>query len=62
MPDLQKRIAQLEEQITELKARWPAHSAQPWMLGQLEDLEEELGALKEQERNEKFSHANQPPT
>ncbi|HBX68364.1 MAG TPA: histidine kinase [Chloroflexi bacterium] len=46
MPDPQKRIAELEAQIAELKARWPAHSAQPWMLQQLEDLEEELESLK----------------
>ena len=47
MEDLQEQIAKLEEQITELKARWPAHSAQPWMLQQLEDLEEELTILQE---------------
>jgi len=46
MSDPQKRIQDLEEQIAELKARWPAHSAQPWMLQQLEELEEELEALK----------------
>ena len=46
MQDLKERIAKLEEQIAELKARWPAHSAQPWMLQQLEDLEEELAILK----------------
>lgn len=46
MPDSQERITQLEEQITELKARWPAHSAQPWLLQQLEDLEEELEVLQ----------------
>lgn len=45
MPDPQERIAELEEQIAELKARWPAHSVQPWMLQQLEDLEEELEQL-----------------
>ena len=43
----QKRITELEAEIADLKARWPAHSAQPWMLQQLEDLEEELEALKE---------------
>ena len=47
MEDLQEKIAKLEEQIAELKARWPAHSAQPWMLQQLEDLEEELAILQE---------------
>ena len=47
MEELQAQIAELEEQITDLKARWPAHSAQPWMLQQLEDLEEELAILRE---------------
>ena len=46
MEELQEQIAKLEEQIAELKARWPAHSAQPWMLQQLEDLEEKLSALQ----------------
>ena len=46
MEELQAQIAELEEQITELKARWPAHSAQPWMFQQLEDLEEELATLQ----------------
>lgn len=47
MSDPQERIAELEEQIAELKARWPAHSVQPWMLQQLENLEEELEELKQ---------------
>ena len=45
------RIQALEEQIAELKARWPAHSAQPRMLQQLEELEEELEALKQEQKN-----------
>ena len=51
MEDLEARIEKLEEKIAELKARWPAHSAQPWMLHQLEELEEELEALQELEKN-----------
>ena len=47
MEDLQKQIEKLEEQIAELKARWPAHSVQPWMFQQLDDLEEELAILQE---------------
>jgi hypothetical protein len=52
MNDPQKRIRELEEQITELKARWPAHSVQPWMLQQLEELEAELEELKREEQDE----------
>ena len=44
-----ERITKLKEQIAELKARWPAHSVQPWMLQQLEELEEELEILQGQE-------------
>lgn len=51
MENLEGRIAKLEEKIAELKARWPAHSAQTWMLQQLEELEEELEALQELEKN-----------
>ncbi len=36
------RIKQLEEEIADLKARWPAHSVKPSMLQQLEELEEAL--------------------
>jgi chromosome segregation ATPase len=51
MGDPNKRIQELEEQIAELKARWPAHSAQPWMLQQLEELEEKLEAIKQEQKN-----------
>jgi hypothetical protein len=53
MEDLPEQIAKLEEQLAELKARWPAHSAQPWMLQQLEDLEEELAILQELQKTSK---------
>lgn len=46
MKNTQQRITELEQQIKELKARWPKHSVQPWLLQELEDLEDELGALK----------------
>jgi hypothetical protein len=36
------RIAELQQQIAELKKRWPAHSASPAMMEQLDALEEEL--------------------
>ncbi len=41
------RIKQLEEEIADLKARWPAHSVKPSMLQQLEELEEALEKAKQ---------------
>ena len=37
-----KSIAEIEAEIADLKARWPAHSVPPRMWQQLEALEEEL--------------------
>lgn len=42
------RIKELERQIAELKDRWPAHSARPSMLEELEDLEEKLEKAREE--------------
>ncbi|MGD8462633.1 MAG: histidine kinase [Anaerolineae bacterium] len=42
----QERIRQLEKQIEELQARLPKHSVPAAMIIELEDLEEELEALK----------------
>ena len=47
-----ERIAQLEEEIREMKARLPKHSVPPAMIIELEDLEEELEMLKAQGNNE----------
>jgi hypothetical protein len=47
-----ERIAQLEKEIAELEARLPAHSTPPAMLIELEDLEEELEALRARVRRE----------
>jgi predicted RNase H-like nuclease (RuvC/YqgF family) len=44
--DDQERIARLEKEIAELEARLPAHSTPPAMLIELEELEEELAALR----------------
>jgi hypothetical protein len=43
-----EQIAQLEKEIAELTARLPKHSVPAAMLIELEDLEEELEALKAQ--------------
>jgi hypothetical protein len=37
-----QEIKELEEKIERLKSQWPAHSLQPWMLQQLEELEDQL--------------------
>jgi TolA-binding protein len=42
----QERIRQLEKQIEELQSRLPKHSVPAAMIIELEDLEEELEALK----------------
>ena len=44
--DVQERIAQLEAELAELQARLPKHSVPPAMIFELEDLEEELEALR----------------
>lgn len=44
---LQKEINQLEAQIADLKARFPAHSLNPSMLAQLDELDEELAQARE---------------
>jgi hypothetical protein len=42
----QEKIAQLEKEISELKARLPKHSVPAAMIIELEDLEDELEELK----------------
>ncbi|MCL7452917.1 MAG: histidine kinase [Anaerolineae bacterium] len=44
----EKRIAQLQDQIEQLKARLPKHSVPAAMIIELEDLEDELQALQTQ--------------
>ena len=41
-----KLVKEIEEQIADLKARWPAHSVPPSMWQQLEELEEKLEKAK----------------
>jgi hypothetical protein len=52
MDGRQEHMIDLEAQIAELKARWPAHSLQPWMLQELEKLEEELETLMRKSQKE----------
>lgn len=44
------RIEQLEQQLADLKDRWPAHSAPPSMVQELDDLEEQLEEALQEER------------
>ena len=41
-----KLIKEIEEQMSDLKARWPAHSVPPSMWQKLEELEEKLEKAK----------------
>ena len=43
-----QRIKEIEAEIADLKARWPAHSVPPKMWQQLEELEEKLEEAKKQ--------------
>jgi len=43
-------VEQIEKQLADLKARWPAHSARPSMLQELEELEDKLEAAKHRTR------------
>jgi hypothetical protein len=42
-------IKAIEEEIAELKARWPAHSVPPHMWQQLEELEDKLEQAKKEQ-------------
>ena len=41
-----ERLRQLEERLADLKTRMPKHTPRPSMIMELEDLEEEIDALK----------------
>lgn len=43
---IHERINALEEQIADLKARWPAHSVSGALMEELDELEEALAAEK----------------
>lgn len=45
-----REVEQLEKQLADLKARWPAHSVRPSMLEELEELEEKLEDAKRRAR------------
>ena len=43
-----ERIKKIQEEIADLKAKWPAHSAPPSMWQKLEELEEQLEQAKKE--------------
>ena len=43
-----EKIEKLENEIADLKARWPAHSVPPSMWQELEALEEELESIEKE--------------
>ena len=43
------RTRKLEEEIADLRARWPAHSVKPSMWQRLEELEEALEKAKRED-------------
>lgn len=45
MDDLEKKIKDLEEKIADVKKRFPFHSVQPYLIRELESLEEQLEEL-----------------
>ena len=53
LEQLEKELQEVEYQLKDLEARWPAHSLKPVMLSELEDLEEKRDSLKRlvEERN-----------
>jgi hypothetical protein len=52
LPTHLTRIQELQEQIADLKKRWPAHSIPPALLEQLDELEEELDKETQQKIQE----------
>jgi hypothetical protein len=47
--DNEERIKELEKEIADIKGRIPAHSINPAMIIELEELEDELERLKRKE-------------
>lgn len=44
---LEQRLVRLQKELTDLKARWPAHSVKPELIRQYENLEEEIEMVKD---------------
>lgn len=50
---LEQKILEVESKIKETRKRFPFHSVQPYLIQELEDLEEELDQLREQLKRKK---------
>lgn len=50
MEQLEKKIEELKNKISETKKRFPYHSVQPYLVQELEALEEELEELLKQHK------------
>lgn len=48
MKDRQEKIRELQKRLADLKKRQPAHSVQPWLVREMEEIEEELEKLQEE--------------
>ncbi|MBU7005410.1 hypothetical protein [Phosphitispora fastidiosa] len=44
--DDDKKLAELENQLRDLKQRWPAHSVKPQMIEEMERIEDEIENLR----------------
>ncbi len=44
------KLRQMEQRLADLKARQPAHTPSPTMMMEWDDLEEEIGSLREKLR------------
>ncbi len=56
-----KEVERLEKELADLKARWPAHSARPSMLEELEELEDKLEEAKRRTRRRGNTRHTTPP-
>lgn len=43
--DIQERITELQRNLADLQKRWPAHSVKPYMIDEMERIEEEIAVL-----------------
>ncbi|NOZ73449.1 MAG: histidine kinase [Chloroflexi bacterium] len=54
MNELERRVAELEAEIAQIKRQLPRHSTPPSLILQLEDLEEELAEARRKLEEQKI--------